>query len=506
MKIRVRFAPSPTGLFHVGSARTTLFNYLHAKKRGGEFILRIEDTDKERSKPEYEENIFESLDWLGLEFDEGPIKEGSYGPYRQSERGEIYEKYIKKLFESGKAYPCFCSEDDLEREREAQLDRGEAPKYSEKCRKIDHEEDLKKIKNGEDFILRLMIEKGKEISFEDKIRGRVSFQSDGIGDFPISKGFERPFYNTACAIDDFEMRITDVIRGEDHISNTPKQILIQDALGFDRPNYAHLPLILAPDKSKMSKRFGAVAVSDYKKMGFLPESLTNFLALLGWSPGDDREFFSLGELEKEFSIERCKKSGAVFNKEKLEYINGLHIKNIDLQRLTNLCIPYLISESLIIPSHGEEEYPPAMGARSVTVDFKTADGRSINFDTLKEIVKEHQDRMTLLSQIADLSSYFFNRIEVDFDLLQWKEMNSEELKDVIDKAINIISNIDKWTKEEVTERLLQEANQYEGRGRFLWPIRAALTGEKASVGPFEVAWILGREEALKRLKQAKKSL
>lgn len=506
MKTRVRFAPSPTGFFHVGSARTTLFNYLYAKKTKGKFILRIEDTDQQRSKKEYEEDIFNSLNWLNLNFDEGPGKEGKCGPYRQSERKKIYKKYITKLFEEKKIYPCFCTKQELEKERNAQLARGEAPKYSGKCRNINSDKAKERIAKGEKFIFRLKIEKERNISFEDKIRGQVSFHTSNIGDFPVSKGFDQPFYNTACAIDDHEMKITDIIRGEDHISNTPKQILIQEALKFQTPNYAHLPLILAPDKSKMSKRFGAVTVSEYKKMGFLPEALINFLALLGWSPGDNREFFTLDQLEDEFSVERCKKSGAVFNKDKLEYINSLHIKNTDCEKLTKLCIPYLIANNLITPEYKEKEYPPAMGARTLTTSFKTSDGRSIDFDTIKKIIKELQDRMTILSQITELSTYFFKKINTDLKLLQWKQMEKKEILEVIDKAINILSNINKWEKDIITKKLLEEANQYEKRGKFLWPLRAALTGEKASIGPFEMAWILGQEEAIKRLREAKKSL
>ena len=506
MKKRVRFAPSPTGLFHVGSARIALANYLFAKKNKGDFVLRVEDTDKERSKSKYEENIIESLNWLGLDFDEGPDKKGAHGPYRQSERGDFYQKYIKKLLEKGKVYHCFCSKEELEKEREEQREDGQAPTYSGKCRNLSQDQVEEKLEAGEDFVLRMKLEKGKQVVFEDLVRGEVSFKTDIMGDFVVAKNESDPLYNLACVIDDYEMEVSHVIRGEDHISNTPKQILIGEALGFDPVEYAHLPLILAPDKSKLSKRFGAVSVSEYKKQGFLPEALVNFLALLGWSPGDDREFFTLEELEEEFTLDRCKKAGAVFNKEKLEYINTLHLKKADPERLAKLIIPYLVKEGLLNPSHKTEQYPPALGGKGIKTSYETDDGREFSFSQLVAIAAEHQDRVSKLSEITDVTAYFFNSIEVDFELIQWKEMNSDELKSALDEAIEVIKSIEDWSQEAVSEKLLEKANEYDGRGKFLWPLRAALTGEKASAGPFEVTYILGREESLKRLKMAKDNL
>ncbi len=513
MNYRVRFAPSPTGLFHVGSARMALANYLFAKSKGGEFILRIEDTDKERSTSQYEENIIECLEWLGLSYDEGPsgtgdygpLKKGKHGPYRQSERKDIYQKYIKKLLKDGHAYKCFCSEEELEKERERQREKGEAPLYSGKCRNLSDSEVEKRAAEG-DYVIRMKVEEGRSVVFEDEIRGEVSFETEIIGDYVIAKDEKTPLYNLACVVDDYEMKISHVIRGEDHISNTPKQILIGEALGFDSITYAHLPLILAPDKSKLSKRFGAVSVSEYKKQGFLPEALVNFLALLGWSPGDDREFFTLNELEKEFSLDRCKKGGAVFNKEKLTYINTLHIKKADPERLAKLCIPYLVKGGLLNPTHQVDQYPPALGAKGIKTTYKTEDGREFSFDKLTVIAKEHQDRIKTLEEIGEVTDYFFKEIEVDFELLQWKDMDKKELRDSLDKAKKVLSNIKDWSQETVSEKLLEKANEYDGRGKFLWPLRAALTGEKASAGPFEVAYILGRKEAIKRIEKAQNKL
>ncbi|MBC7074377.1 glutamate--tRNA ligase, partial [Candidatus Parcubacteria bacterium] len=324
-KIRVRFAPSPTGYLHIGGVRTALFNFLFAKKNQGVFILRIEDTDKERSKKEYEENIMESLRWLGIEWDEGPDKGGPFGPYRQSERGEFYKKYLQKLLNEGKAYYCFCTKEELEAERQYLLSLGQAPRYSGKCRNLPKEVVEKNLKEKKESVIRLKVEPQKVVFF-DLIRGKIEVEAELLGDFVIAKSLTEPLYNFACVVDDYEMKITHVIRGEEHISNTPKQILIQKALGFPQPQYAHLPLILAPDRSKLSKRHGAVSVWEYKKMGYLPEALLNFLAFLGWNPGTNREIYSLSALIKDFSLERIQKSGAVFNQKKLDFLNGFYIR------------------------------------------------------------------------------------------------------------------------------------------------------------------------------------
>jgi len=317
-EIRVRIAPAPTGFLHIGLARTAFFNYLFAKKYQGIFILRIEDTDRERSKPEYEKDIMEGLKWLGIEWDEGPDIGGDYGPYRQSEKKEIYAKYLKKLLDENKAYHCFCSEEELEAQRQYQLSIGEAPRYSGKCASLPKEVVEKYLTEGKPWVLRFRIP-GKKIEFEDLIRGKVEFDTSLMGDTVIAKNLFTPLYNFACVIDDFEMQVSHVIRGEDHISNTPKQILLQEALGFPQPKYAHLPLILGPDRTKLSKRHGAISVSEYKREGYLPEALINFMAFLGWNPGGEREIYSLASLIKEFSLEAVQKSGAIFNIKRLDF-------------------------------------------------------------------------------------------------------------------------------------------------------------------------------------------
>ncbi len=360
-EVRVRIAPAPTGNFHIGLARTALFNYLFAKKYEGVFILRIEDTDPERSKPEYEKDILDSLKWLGIEWDEGPDIGGDYGPYRQSQRLEIYLKYLEKLLAEDKAYYCFCSEEELEMERQYQLSIGQAPRYSGKCANLPKETVQKYLAEGKKAVIRIRVP-AKKIEFDDLIRGHLEFDAGLMGDIVIAKNLTTrgqnkslgrwregwsPLYNFACAIDDFEMKFTHIIRGEDHISNTPKQILIQEALGFERPIYAHLPLILGPDRTKLSKRHGAIGISEYRKQGYLPEALVNFIAFLGWNPGTEREIYSMASLIKDFSLEKVQKGGAIFNIKRLDFLNGFYIRQKSIEKLTELCLPYLLESGQI---------------------------------------------------------------------------------------------------------------------------------------------------------------
>jgi glutamyl-tRNA synthetase len=461
--VRVRIAPSPTGNLHLGTARAALFNYLFAKHEGGKFILRIEDTDLERSDSKFEKDIVENLRWLGIEWDEF---------YRQSERISIYSKYLEKLLGEGRAYHCFCPEDDLEAKRQEQMARGEPPKYNGKCRELSKEELKKKLAEGKSSIIRFKTNPGK-IKFKDLIREEIEFDTDLIGDFAIAKDLATPLYNFAVVVDDFEMKISHVIRGEDHISNTPKQILIQKALGFPQPKYAHLPLILGPDKSKLSKRHGAVAISEYKKEGYLPETMVNFMAFLGWNPDTEREIFSMKDLIKEFSLEKVQKSGAVFNIKRLDYLNGFYIRQKSTKKLAELCQPYL---------------PKA--------DLKY----------IEKIVVIYQERLKKLSEIGELADFFFkDKLEYDKNLLRWKEMSDSEITQSIDKLKNILSKIKEgdWQKENLEKILMPEAEKMGDRGKLLWPLRVALTGKEASAGPLEIAEILGKEKTLKRLEEAR---
>ena len=319
--VRTRFPPSPTGYLHVGGARTALFNYLFAKKHGGDFVLRIEDTDLERSDPEFETDIFESLAWLGIMADESPEKGGPYAPYRQSERRDSYTPHLKKLLNAGAAFYCSHREAELEAEKKELMRAGKNPVHLCDGRERSRREQ-ERLAEEKESIIRFKTPAGQTLRFTDLIRGGITFASDLIGDFSIAKDLRTPLYNFAVAVDDAEMEISHVIRGEDHISNTPKQLLLQEALGLGTPQYAHLPLILGLDRSKLSKRHGATAIREFQDAGYLPEALVNFMALLGWNPGTDQEVFSIAELVAQFDLAKVQKSGAAFNVEKLDWQIG----------------------------------------------------------------------------------------------------------------------------------------------------------------------------------------
>jgi nondiscriminating glutamyl-tRNA synthetase len=526
-EIRTRFAPSPTGFLHLGSARTALFNYLFAKKYQGSFILRIEDTDVERSKPEFEKDVLENLRWLGIEWNEGPRTEaglsagqdryfGDYGPYRQSERKQIYQKYLEKLLNEGKAYYCFCSEEELEAQRQYQMSIGEAPRYSGKCANLSKEEVKKCLAEGKKSVIRFKVE-AKKVEFEDLIRGKIEFDASLLGDFVIAKDLVTPLYNFGVVVDDFEMRISYIIRGEEHISNTPKQILIQEALNISQPKYAHLPLILGPDRSKLSKRHGAVSVALYRKSGYLAEALINFMAFLGWNPGTEREIYSLASLIKEFSIERIQKGGAVFNIKRLDFLNGFYIRQKSIERLTELIIPYWIKAGLIKGRGNPEPEPLKLPLEEKAQFIIKETGEEISLEILKKIVSLYQERLKKLSEIVELTDFFFKeKFEYKKELLKWKDMGDKEIRQSLDKLLKMLYKIKEgeFTKENLEKILLPESEKFtreikkpmEDRGYFLWPLRVALTGKETSAGPFEIAEILGRERVLKRIEEAKRKL
>ncbi|PIR97398.1 MAG: glutamate--tRNA ligase [Candidatus Doudnabacteria bacterium CG10_big_fil_rev_8_21_14_0_10_41_10] len=428
-KVITRIAPSPTGLFHIGTARTALFNYLYAMKHGGKFILRVEDTDKERSKKEYEEDILNGLKWLGLEWDEF---------YRQSERGEIYKKYLQQLLSENKAY----------------LD-GNAVRFRNP---------------------------NKKVSFKDIIRGDIEFDTADVGDFVIAKDLDTPLYHFAVVVDDNEMGVTHVIRGEDHISNTPRHVLLYEAFGFALPQYAHLPLILAPDKSKLSKRHGAVSVTDYKEQGYLPEAIVNFIAFIGWNPGDNREIMSLSELVESFSLEKAQKGGAIFNTERLDWYNKEYIRKKATAELGEMLVKYL-------PEKWAE----------------VAEQRKDYWYKIAELEKE---RITKLSDIKEGIGYFFETPDYDKKLLLWKKAeNLDESKTHLEKIVAFLNslNSEDFTSRDIKEAIWNYAEE-QGRGNVLWPLRVALTGLEKSPDPFLVAGILGKEETISRINNAIKKI
>jgi len=522
-EVRVRIAPSPTGPLHIGTARTALFNYLFAKKYQGSFILRIEDTDPKRSNQIFEKDILENLKWLGIEWDEGVDIGGKYPPYRQSQRLETYARYLEKLLAEDKAYYCFCLPEELEAHKQYQMSIGQPPIYSGKCKNLLPEIVKKYLAEGKPSIIRFKTP-FKKIDFNDLIRGKIVFETSLIGDFGIAKNIFSPLYNFAVVVDDFEMDINYVIRGEDHIPNTPKQLLIQEALNFRRPYYAHLPLILGQDRTKLSKRHGATSISEFRKQGYLPEALVNLIAFLGWNPGTEREIYSLASLIKEFSLERVQKGGAIFNIKRLDFLNGFYIRQRSLEKLTELCLPYLIEKGLIEPLFEETQYPATYGVKEIVQKYKISEtGEEISLALIQKIVALYRERMKKLSEIAELTDFFFkDKLEYEKSLLKWSEMLDREIRNSLHKLEKILSKIEteNWTKENLENHLLLEAEKFSkeitkkaglaaeasgkagDRGYLLWPFRVALTGKEASAGPFEIAEILGKEKTLARIKEA----
>ncbi len=512
-KPRVRFAPSPTGPLHLGTARTALFNYLFAKKTGGDFILRIEDTDVERSKKEFEEEIIESLRWLGISWQEGPDVGGPFGPYRQSERKEIYKKYLKKLIAEKKAYFCFCTPEEVEAYKQYRISIGEPPVYGGKCAQLTEEEVRKNLESGKKFVIRLRVPL-KQVHFDDIVRGRVEFESKLLGDIVIAKDFETPLYNFACVVDDYEMKISHVIRGEDHISNTPKQILIQEALGFPKVHYAHLPLILGPDRSKLSKRHGAKSILELKKEGYLPEAIFHFLALLGWTPPQEKDFFEKEELIENFSLEKVHKSPAVFNVTKLDYLNSVYLRHCPLERLAQLSIPYLVEADLVQPILEAKELIPGISGSEVFLKFRVKETlEEINLEEIKKIVALFQERMKKISELPSLADFFFKKeLEIEKSLFFWKDQKEREVREALEIAEKILEKIEpeNFKKENLLAILTRESENFSlkirkkiDRGYFLWPLRVALSGREASPPPFDILEILGKEKSLARIRKAK---
>jgi len=490
-KIRTRIAPSPTGFLHIGTARTALINYLFAKQNNGSFVLRIEDTDLLRSEKRFEESIAEGLHWLGIHWDEGIDVGGDYAPYRQSERIETYKKYIKQLLDEDKVYHCFCSEEELEAHRQAMLAEGELAIYSGKCRSLSKDEVQKKIENGEKSILRLKMP-DKKIFFEDIIKGKVEFETKLIGDISIAKNEDTPLYNFAVVVDDHEMDINYVIRGEDHVSNTPKQMAIQEVLGFKTPKYAHLPMVLGHDKRKLSKREGAVSVIEYQKDGYLKEALINFIVMLGWNPGDDREIFSLEELVQEFKLEKFQKSGAIFNIQKLDWFNAYYIKKKDIKELTGLCLPFLL-EADLLSQESENEF------------LVKATGEKIKIDFIEKVVALEKERIKKLSEISQAVSFFFHSDQIHFSdpsVLIWKKSSREEVLEALKSTLEAISGYSGNFDQDGIKLALSALLEKYGNGAVFWPLRVALSGREASPGPLEIAEVLGKEKTISRIKNA----
>lgn len=480
MEIRTRFAPSPTGYLHIGGLRTALYNYLFAKKNSGTFILRVEDTDRTRFVPGATESLIKTLKLVGLEADEGPTlagQLGEYGPYIQSERTALYQEHARTLVEKGSAYYCFCSEERLTAKRKEQELAKLPTKYDRTCLNLTPEEIEAKLAAGEKYVVRMRVPEGAT-EFDDLVRGHVKFENSEIDDQVLLKSDNFPTYHLANVVDDHLMKISHVIRAEEWLPSTPKHIILYKAFGWTPPTFAHLPLILNADHSKLSKRQGDVAVEDYLKKGYLPEVLNNFIALCGFNPKADQEIYSMAEFIELFDIEKVNKSGAVFDVEKLNWMNSQYIHKLSVDDLTTLCSPYLVEAS-----------------------------KGVTPELLKKICTVERERLVLLSDIVEKIDSYQNLPDYSPEILIWKKSSREEALEQLQKIIPFIETLD-LTSVELIEGAIREyiVSNNLPNGSVLWPLRAALSGSATSPSPFELIWVLGREESLARLNHAVKLL
>jgi glutamyl-tRNA synthetase len=494
--IKTRFAPSPTGYLHVGGLRTALYCYLFAHKNKGKFVLRIEDTDQERYVEGAKENLIDTLNWIGLDYDEGPLKDGTekgnFGPYIQSKRSEIYKEYADKLLKTGHAYQCFCTKERLEQLRETQIKNKQATMYDKCCMDLPESEIEQKLKEKTPYVIRQKIP-FETIKFKDIIRGNMQFDGKLIDDQVLMKSDGFPTYHLANVVDDHLMEITHVIRGEEWLPSTPKHILLYKAFGWDPPQFAHLPLLLNADKTKLSKRQGHVSVEEYINEGYIKESIINFVTFLGWNPGkgEEREIYTLKELEQIFELETVHKAGAIFNIEKLDWFNWKWQKAIFEKKVKKS--PELRAQLLL--EKCEKYLNPAYSK-----DKKTL---------LKILPSVEEKILKNPKEINEHIDFYFELPNYNKDLLTHEKMNVslDIAKKALEKSLQDLEKSEDWTQEKITETLMETIKTLEFKnGQVLWPIRVALTGKQFSSGAFEVAFALGKDETLSRIKDAIKKL
>jgi len=462
-KVRVRFAPSPTGYLHIGGARTALFNWLYARHNSGTFILRIEDTDRERSTDDYIDAIIQGMQWLGLDWDEGP--------FRQTDRFDVYKRYVDRLLQEGKAYYCYCSPEELEAGRKEAMKQGRALKYSGKCR------ELKEPVPGVDPVVRFRMPQQGNTYVDDLIKGNVVFENEQLDDLIILRSDGTPTYNLTVVVDDVDMGITHVIRGDDHLNNTPRQVQLYNALGYAVPKFAHLPMILGSDKARLSKRHGATSVMAYYDMGYLPEALVNYLVRLGWSYGD-QEIFSKDELIQYFAFDNVGKAAAVFNPEKLLWLNSQYIMQSSPERLVDLVIPFLVKEDII------------------------SDGQDMDKTWLAKAVSTQKERAkTLVELAASLRYYIADDITYD-EKAKAKFLNAES-RELLSELKDGLQAMDTFSEQEI-EQLFRTIVEKHGikLGKLAQPVRVALTGGTQSPGIFEVLDVMGKDKVIRRLEKA----
>ncbi|MCK9438665.1 MAG: glutamate--tRNA ligase [Patescibacteria group bacterium] len=479
-QLRLRFAPSPTGFLHIGNLRSALFGYFLAKSLKGDFILRIEDTDQKREVEGATKSLLDILSWVGVKFDEGPHIGGDHGPYIQTQRIDIYQKYIKELLDKGDAYYCFCSSERLEEMRKKQQENKKAPKYDQHCRHLSKEDIKAKIKNGESYVIRQKMPASCCIEVYDELRGKIVFKSEDLDDHVLIKSNGIPTYQFANIVDDHLMKITHVTRGDEWLASFPKNALLYKTFGWQMPKYIHLPLILNKGGGKLSKRQGDVFVEDYRTKGYLPEAIVNFCALLGWHPKDDQEILSMSEIIDKFSLEGMGVSPAVFDLEKLDYLNGHYIRQKSIEDLSVLCRPYLTKEGL------------------VNKETKDSD--------LQKIIEISKERLKKIEDISSMTHYLFmNEIIYEENLLVWKSLTLEESKNNLREIYKLLQEIEEgsWTKENLEKIVFDWLKENDKKnGDYLWPLRVSLSGQKNSPNPFELAWALGKEKSLKRIFKA----
>jgi nondiscriminating glutamyl-tRNA synthetase len=474
-KVRVRFAPAPTGLLHIGNARTALFNFLFARRHHGTFVLRVEDTDVERSTDTSVDRIIEDLEWLGISWEEGPDRGGALGPYRQSQRVSIYREFAERLSQQGRSFKCFCSEERLEKVRKEQLSRGTMPRYDGHCRSLSAAEIAEMESSGLRPVIRFHVGRGS-ILFDDLIHGKMNFDAAGIGDFIIVRSDGMAAYNFACVVDDHLMDITHVIRGEDHLSNTPRQILLYEALGWQPPLFGHHPLILGSDRSPLSKRHGATAVSQYREEGFLPEALENYLVLLGWTPPSGRETLSLERMIEEFSLQDVSKSAPIYNRKKLEWLNSYYIRSKEEGQLSKILIPYLQKAGIRIDE--------------------------IHLPWLSEISELLKENLVVLSQVEQYLGVFFDE-KFFFEDGAKAILREPRNRETLDSVLRLLEDPSNFQSADQGSLLSQLEKKTGRKGKDLYaPLRAAITGKTRGPELAKTLPLLGRERLIRRLKMA----
>lgn len=489
-EVRLRFAPSPTGYLHIGGLRTALYNYLYSKHNNGKFILRIEDTDQTRFVEGAIENLIDSLHWAGVEYDEGVfvedgkiVQKGNHGPYIQSQRLDIYKKYVDELIEKGYAYYCFCSKERLEAVREEQKIKGLVPKYDGFCRNISLEEAKERIAKGEEYVVRLKLPQNHDVKFHDLVRGDIVINTDDIDDQVLLKSDGYPTYHMAVVVDDHLMEITHIVRGEEWLPSTPKHVYLYEAFGWEKPTYVHLPTVLNKDRKKLSKRQGDVSVEDFRDKGYLPEGLVNYLALVGWSPEDNEEILNMEDLVNKFTFERVSKTGGIFDKDKLDWVNGHYIRSSSVERITDMAIPYLIEAGLVDKEFCEN-----------------------NYDWLMLLIHTVQESLNTIAEVPEKVEFIFkDNIEIiEEDALD--VIKGEQVSTVLNSMKAELSNIEEIDEEYAKGfmKIIQKATGVKGKNLYM-PARVALTGVVHGPEFVSILVLLGKEKILNRIEYVMKN-